>query len=157
VSLMSRIYSQAKQTFVWLGPEAENSNAAMSFLKDLWHTKMSNADIVNKHKQLLSIADLAVAVTSLFQRPCWSRLWIVQEFWLSPCLTFLCGASVLHFHDNCVPRARAYFLSQISHRYFSFRPSDLYIEGWRVPFVLLHLSTSLGIDNVQFLTIKYTV
>jgi hypothetical protein len=112
VSLMGRNYNQAKQTFVWLGPEAENSNAAMSFLEDLWHTKMSNADIVNKHKQLLPMDDLAVAVTSLFQRPYWSRLWIVQEFWLSPCLTFLCGASILHFHNGCVPRSRAYFLSR---------------------------------------------
>jgi Heterokaryon incompatibility protein (HET) len=110
VSLMGRVYSQAYPTLVWLGPEAENSNAAMSFLNDLWHTESSNAAIINKYKQLLPIDDLAEAVTSLFLRPYWFRLWIVQEFWLSPYLIFLCGSSTLHFHENSVPRARAYLL-----------------------------------------------
>ncbi|KAH9205973.1 heterokaryon incompatibility, partial [Leptodontidium sp. 2 PMI_412] len=69
---MRQIYVQALSVVAWLGPAESNSDAALHWIqqydlkKDLSPTSLENADIIN-------------ALSRLFTRPYWSRVWVIQE------------------------------------------------------------------------------
>ncbi|KAN0091834.1 Heterokaryon incompatibility protein (HET) domain containing protein [Hyaloscypha variabilis] len=81
VQLMRRIYANAWSVIVYLGAASEDSDLAMGLL----------------HRQTTSRSNFtsseASSLKSLFSRPYFSRIWIVQEVALAKCLHFYCGNS----------------------------------------------------------------
>lgn len=80
VWLMQKIYKNALSVVVYLGDEDADSSVALETLRSPEH--------------LLSLTRLERnALTALFRRPYFSRLWIVQEVVLAKSLHFYCGSS----------------------------------------------------------------
>ncbi|RDW72907.1 hypothetical protein BP6252_06814 [Coleophoma cylindrospora] len=104
VQRMADIYSLASRVVVWLGPESDDSAAAIEFMKDVgkffveessgyWlaFPGYQNADFD------LSIKDMFQAVRHLIHRPWFSRLWVVQEVSLGNRHSiFQCGKSTIY-------------------------------------------------------------
>ncbi|RGP76811.1 hypothetical protein FLONG3_5054 [Fusarium longipes] len=86
VSFMSRIYSQADTVLIYLGETTEDSDLAMSFLKD--------CDDPQKETHALSyprIKTLTDCLTNFFSRPWFTRVWVIQEALLSTYSLVYCG------------------------------------------------------------------
>lgn len=122
VLLMQDIYDKAKSAIVWLGPAAEDSDAAMDALNSAGKMAseagildLRTADYISwpypdphgrrSAKQKL-IDDLVVqdsteyphrAFKLLSERSYWTRVWIVQEVSVSREITFICGLRQLSF------------------------------------------------------------
>lgn len=94
VSMMTQIYSQAKSVAIWLGPEADNSEHAISLLRDV-------SDIAHDPRAmnhlLASRGDQMrfTALVDLFERDYWDRLWVVQEVLNARSVTVYCGNTSL--------------------------------------------------------------
>lgn len=82
VWLMQRIYENALCVVVYLGDENADSSTALQAL----HSP-------EKHLRLSPMSEERRALAALFQRPYFSRLWIVQEVALAKSLNFYCGSS----------------------------------------------------------------
>ncbi|KXH47991.1 hypothetical protein CNYM01_02579 [Colletotrichum nymphaeae SA-01] len=93
IQLMTRIYSSAKSVAVWLGPEADESDIAMRFLKEVAR-KPDARDFTPLISSGTRKAEVR-AVISLFEREYWNRLWVVQEVFNARRITVYCGSSVL--------------------------------------------------------------
>ncbi|KAJ4369142.1 hypothetical protein N0V83_006226 [Neocucurbitaria cava] len=85
VQLMGYIYSRAKHVAVWLGPDADDSQLAISLLER------------NVSKQRIRAVENpdSAALRSLFKRDYWNRLWVVQEVFLARKKWVFCGTSKL--------------------------------------------------------------
>jgi len=79
VRLMSRIFSQAYQVLVWLGPAADGSDQAMDAISS---------------RQYSVIQIYLAEIQNLFQRPYWYRLWILQEVIMARQAAVLCGSKM---------------------------------------------------------------
>ncbi|KAF2744285.1 heterokaryon incompatibility protein [Sporormia fimetaria CBS 119925] len=121
VGIMSSIYRAAEEVLLWLGPAADNSDAFMDVWKrigeecDNWgmieyYTKekwsvLQNAfhrvnpedpvtievtDIVRRSIKLFNLQILE-AMGAWYQRPWWSRVWVLQECALAKHAVFVCG------------------------------------------------------------------
>ncbi|KAF8189762.1 heterokaryon incompatibility protein-domain-containing protein [Pholiota molesta] len=86
VGLMRQIYSQAKQTIVWLGPEADGSNKAMDFIDT-----SDSIDVMDPKFKIRSISPPWPNLQALFARSWWSRMWVIQEALLSKQVIVKCG------------------------------------------------------------------
>jgi hypothetical protein len=105
VQLMQSIFSGAKETLVWLGPEANESRKAITLINDLSqvyhkscpagddHTSPETAD-KTQWGSLKSPEreDKLEALNYLLARDYWYRVWVVQEIALSKTLTLFCGS-----------------------------------------------------------------
>ncbi|RBR14522.1 uncharacterized protein FIESC28_07651 [Fusarium coffeatum] len=122
VAMMGRIYSEATQVIVWLGPAADGSDGLMNAWQDVgqkardfgldsymtpqgFHAMsaiMRNEDptdeTTRRFQVLLqhTVGILApllrdIALKAWFERPYFSRVWIIQEFCLCPDTVFVCG------------------------------------------------------------------
>lgn len=83
VGLMSTIYARANRVLVWLGSEADGSREAIEAIK-------SGCDATRQH---------AGKVKALFERPYWSRLWIIQEVLMSRAVSVMCGNQYFGMED----------------------------------------------------------
>jgi len=102
VRFMQSIFSRAKETWAWLGHEADESSKAIDLINDLSHVYRNSCQ---KGKTDLEHADKsqwgtltsrglenhAFAMEHLMARPYWYRVWIVQEIVLSKNIVFFCG------------------------------------------------------------------
>ncbi|KAF4334658.1 heterokaryon incompatibility 6 OR allele [Fusarium beomiforme] len=122
VVMMRSIYSAAKQVFVWLGPAQDGSDRVMEACQDIGQKARDfglegqrydlvpalarNKDPTNKTAvcfQTLLARTVEVfapllkemALKKWFERPYFSRVWIVQEFCLCPKTTFVCGSKAI--------------------------------------------------------------
>lgn len=118
VSLMTRLYKQAKTVRVWLGEESNDSTRAMQIIREVAYFPSSLADRKSwtymrqpgqthrpdgPGKPLVQLpeeppavsADEKVknysAIINLYQRPWFSRVWVRQEIALPNEVTFHCG------------------------------------------------------------------
>lgn len=105
VELMGDIYRRALSVYVWLGSSDKTSDLAfkkgleVSLLKDPntfepWGDKNSNSP---KYWQNRSNCEIRPALGSLFLKPYWTRVWIIQELVLARKITFVCGLSTLPY------------------------------------------------------------
>ncbi|KAI9657185.1 MAG: hypothetical protein M1821_003352 [Bathelium mastoideum] len=80
VQSMKEIFSAADAVIVWLGPEADNSSIAISFMKKIAE-KLHNGRTYSYTKLLTEnmTPECAKALKSLYNREYWLRAWIVQE------------------------------------------------------------------------------
>ncbi|MCJ1262130.1 hypothetical protein MMC22_002000 [Lobaria immixta] len=106
---MSEVYKLAQRVFVWLGPENNDSTAALSFIKHPLDVEIRPAHALSTDFAWWSAAELATlesgirtqatvptwkAVIHLLERAWWSRTWVVQESFLGQELIFMCGHEI---------------------------------------------------------------
>ncbi|KAK7216582.1 hypothetical protein V2G26_004585 [Clonostachys chloroleuca] len=109
VQRMTRIYSQASGVIAWTGDSTDNSDEAVNIIKTLGRL-LTHADLDEicqiEGENLLGRLDRVGfrttempwdALWAFFERPYWSRVWVIQELAVRgietwPC-TFYCGAS----------------------------------------------------------------
>ena len=70
IAMMGSIYETAQNVVVWLGPESEDSELAMSTISNL--NTVGDFELITKSAW--------VALENLFSRPWFSRIWVLQEF-----------------------------------------------------------------------------
>lgn len=87
VPLMGFIFKNARQVIAWLGDETEHTQEVFAFIEDLPAIlKPDGVDVpiteecVRKWKGLWGSLELWEAILDLFERPYWSRLWVLQEY-----------------------------------------------------------------------------
>ncbi|KAF2433898.1 hypothetical protein EJ08DRAFT_582828, partial [Tothia fuscella] len=83
VQMVSRIYSQASQVLVWLGPKSDDSDFAIDALRGLRESYFSRTKSALKRLDHEEDQGLLNSVLALMSRPYWSRLWILQELILA--------------------------------------------------------------------------
>ncbi|KAN0099210.1 HET domain containing protein [Hyaloscypha variabilis] len=102
VKFMQNIFSGAKETWAWLGHEANESSKAIDLINDLSNVylnscKNDKTDPEQADKSqwgsLTSrgLEKYATAMDHLLARNYWYRVWIVQEIVLSKNIIFFCG------------------------------------------------------------------
>jgi hypothetical protein len=82
ITLMTQIYSQAAQVVVYLGEETEDSSLAI--------------------KSILRVEDLSEplhveAILIFFQRPWFTRMWVIQEVLFARAAIVVCGSQMLYW------------------------------------------------------------
>ncbi|KAF2994047.1 hypothetical protein E8E13_001037 [Curvularia kusanoi] len=104
---MSYIYRKAAKVAIWLGPEYSDSKKAICLIKDLADLAKSQGSVPSMIRNDDKRKDFP-ALVSLFERPYWSRLWIVQEVFLpDPSkITVYCGESKIPW-NACTAASRA--------------------------------------------------
>ncbi|EPE33781.1 hypothetical protein GLAREA_06794 [Glarea lozoyensis ATCC 20868] len=105
VTRMGQIYSQAAGVDAWLGESFENSNLALDAF-GVFPTSMDVHWRPHENEALQNlVCDEATmdALSKLFKRPWWHRMWIVQEATLAKNLTFVCGSRQITWDTFLVP------------------------------------------------------
>ena len=83
---MGQIYSRAKEVYIWLGPEADDSALAMRFIK-----KASDVRQIDDLVQDLNFKPDWVAFAALMRRKWFNRRWVVQELHFAHWAVVHCG------------------------------------------------------------------
>jgi hypothetical protein len=119
VTMMAEIYSQAQSVIVWLGEAGPHTRAAIHILGELpafWdkhgqhivsrrgrsaidYSPQGWSESLRSFEQYLNVSfaygftedDGWSGVVDLLHRPYWSRLWVVQELFLSQNIALMCG------------------------------------------------------------------
>jgi hypothetical protein len=122
VQAMTSIYQEAVEVAIWLGPEADGSNAALELLRGLYQYHDSPAQIRAIIKSPDSKPSFQ-ALVALFDRDYWGRLWVVQEVINGNNVTVYCGTSSLPW-DICL------IASDVLRRYYPYLIfAFLYVNG----------------------------
>lgn len=98
IPLMGRIYEEAKSVFIWLGPENHMTQMAFAFfrqanrLPELEKGKMAErlAGLGRKMNRDAGL-DWLVSTADFFDRPWFSRRWVIQEAYSARQATVYCG------------------------------------------------------------------
>lgn len=92
-SNMHEIYKAAQHVFAWLGKAYNRSCSAMDFLSHQSYTYWKDYPLQSRPLQLYwrSEENQYPPLYSLFIRPYWQRIWVIQEFLLARDFTLLCG------------------------------------------------------------------
>ena len=89
---MSTIFSSALGVIAWVGPSQDGSDAVMSALQDLERTEVYNTPSSASSVLEAIREDVWLPLLRFFQRPLWTRVWLVQELTLASQRTILlCG------------------------------------------------------------------
>ncbi|KAH7026365.1 heterokaryon incompatibility protein-domain-containing protein [Microdochium trichocladiopsis] len=98
VRYMTSIFLQAESVAIWLGPEADDSNLAISLVRRTVRAAGSAAAM----RELISMRELRAhfaALVALFERAYWKRLWVVQEVLSATAKTVYCGRDEVSWAD----------------------------------------------------------
>ncbi|KAM5359908.1 hypothetical protein ACJZ2D_014111 [Fusarium nematophilum] len=88
VPMMRDIYQLSNHVIAWLGEADSASSHAMDYLaSDAWESEAPRG-----HPQALQLA-----LDSLFSRPYWTRVWVMQEVAAAKQVTLMCGQKSLPF------------------------------------------------------------
>ncbi|PMD41093.1 hypothetical protein L207DRAFT_632593 [Hyaloscypha variabilis F] len=108
VSQMGRIYNRARRVIVWLGPSDSGSKIFFGLLSRGGTTYVSLLrDIKITLERNLGVP--IPEIHSVFSRPYWKRLWIIQEVLLARELIIQCG------NDHCSSSLLSWFVGHKSH------------------------------------------
>ncbi|KAF5983647.1 heterokaryon incompatibility protein het-6 [Fusarium bulbicola] len=122
VSLMSRIYSQATVVVVYLGDTADNSDLAIDFIMNCYDPSPNTTSLSFPKSDILM-----QALRTLFLRPWFTRVWVIQEVFLSTEKIIYCGDKELcwsamenfkHYLVNTRMQFRLPYVVSMSNRYF---------------------------------------
>jgi hypothetical protein len=97
VSRMGTLYNQAEEVIVWLGPEKDGSDVAISFIRHSV-TPRSRALALDLSSDLPSSIELR-PIVDLLSREYWRRVWIVQEVFRARKIMIYCGHEKLPWKD----------------------------------------------------------
>ncbi|KAI0102806.1 heterokaryon incompatibility protein-domain-containing protein [Nemania sp. FL0031] len=91
VSIMAKVYQNAKHTAAWLGPEMETDHLAVELLQHLVEVKDSESDFI---ESLVSPNwwEHFIALASVFNGDYWDRMWVLQEVKMGKSVRIYCGA-----------------------------------------------------------------
>jgi hypothetical protein len=92
VAMMKIIYEKADEVAIWLGIEGDNSGLGFDFL----HGALERADAEAWTQNILTdptLGDFLLALDSLYLRPYWDRIWIVQEVFSARKSMVYCGSN----------------------------------------------------------------
>lgn len=107
VRMMCEIYRKAKSVIAWLGEEEEHDAAAFDLMRhvcprkdahtreDMTEDMSSWRDFNENLSQYPNIVKASVGLSSLWSRPWFSRVWIVQEMVVTDNLTFRSGGNAI--------------------------------------------------------------
>lgn len=114
VLLMSKIYERARNTVVWLGVEADNSNSALETLLDIrfalrYHSEEKAPDVEDFARLSLPQPDSPKwsDLREFLSRPWFHRVWVLQEAVLQRRVEMVCGSRCISWHDMAM---FAYFM-----------------------------------------------
>ena len=98
VSMMRSIYERATQVCVWLGPKDDDSNLAFELLYKLRHEITVDTSVkkllgAQRHQRHL------VAITNLFVRDYFFRVWVLQEVACAKKIMVYCGNDSINWSD----------------------------------------------------------
>lgn len=102
---MGDIYANASETIAWLGIEADNSNRAFDLLHILLRADHDTVKYEEGMARLYQPAangkyeDHWIALQSLYDRPYWRRVWIIQEIASAPQVVIRCGSKEVIWED----------------------------------------------------------
>jgi hypothetical protein len=113
IHLMGRIYSQAEQVLVWIGPASNRSCVALRFVQEIYakfleqlpNYALNNFVINPDYDQKWD------ALAELCDRRYWKRRWVIQEIFLARKCVIQCGVDILHwdaFEAVCMEIERPY-------------------------------------------------
>lgn len=92
VGLMSRIYGQAQNVLVWLGPPSDDSDVAMSLLDVCAQHARHNYLPIKSPDEPDFDKSQPVALLNVLERTYWKRVWIIQEIMLARNIVLHCGS-----------------------------------------------------------------
>jgi hypothetical protein len=100
IPLMTDIYRSAKQVLVWLGEETEAARMAFDWIPKFTEElrailNQDNSSVLVKDERCRNIFERhneGTAVTELFERDWFMRLWVVQEVVPAHSVLFICGS-----------------------------------------------------------------
>ncbi|KAM0081517.1 hypothetical protein ACKRZS_006303 [Fusarium odoratissimum] len=122
VSLMSRIYSQAASVVVYLGESGDNSDLAIAFIMECDDPSQGTTSLSFPKSDILM-----GAIRNFFLRPWFTRVWVIQEVFLSTDKIIYCGEKELswsamenfkHYLVNTRLRFRLPYVVSASNRHF---------------------------------------
>ncbi|KAE9362832.1 HET-domain-containing protein [Stipitochalara longipes BDJ] len=90
VSKMRTVYERADEVLVWLGSSISEASLAFDLFEELCEYRDSRED-VEKILRDESKRKGRQEIISLFRRPYWFRLWVIQEIHSAKDATILCG------------------------------------------------------------------
>ena len=90
VSLMGKIYSQARKVVVWLGLPDNSCFTALEFLQSTAVDKLQPSAL--RELFLKQSPILFAGIYSLSANEYWKRLWVIQEFLLASKVIIQCGS-----------------------------------------------------------------
>jgi hypothetical protein len=95
IRLMPEIYKTAEQVFAWLGYEADDSDNAIRYLRELGMQSAETSTVVSASEE----SPIWDSINSFFGRAWFHRVWIVQELVLAPNVMLLCGGRRAQWDD----------------------------------------------------------
>ena len=120
VQMMAKIYEKSVGVLVWLGPVADESDAAMEKLRDIGEKAIDagmqdfrttdmpnwfNSDLEDRLQRLKTSLDglaeregleiFHPALIPLSKRTYWTRIWVLQEFSIHKTAMIQCGSKIL--------------------------------------------------------------
>ncbi|KAI7762793.1 hypothetical protein LZL87_008234 [Fusarium oxysporum] len=122
VSLMSRIYSQAASVVVYLGESGDNSDLVIEFIMECDDPSEGTTSLSFPKSDILMDA-----LPNFFLRPWFTRVWVIQEVFLSTEKILYCGEKEFswsamenfkHYLVNTRLRFRLPYVVSTSNRYF---------------------------------------
>jgi hypothetical protein len=130
VSIMGEIYMKADRVLTWLGTGDEDTNIAVTMLKEIASSAEScgireatdgivyfqdrprkSADEERALHDLAAATDFA-RLKPFYQKPWFSRVWISQEVALPPQVDFFCGADEISFGELAIATSVVYKIGQ---------------------------------------------
>ncbi|KAI4115246.1 MAG: hypothetical protein LQ345_004121, partial [Seirophora villosa] len=120
VKRMKVIFANARTVLIWLGPAADDSDVAMEFLAGLTKTLTSEPkdpeSIQDLRRTTAPIIDSSWnAITKLYERRWFRRLWVIQEVAFARHALVQCGKKILHWSVFTDATANALLLSEVRH------------------------------------------
>jgi hypothetical protein len=91
VTQMDRIYSQAKNTIIWLGESTKES-------EEVFHVVSNPRSWLEIIKSPYLLQESSKNIVLLCRREYWTRLWIFQEVILASSITLQCGPDSCSWH-----------------------------------------------------------
>ncbi|KAK5653044.1 hypothetical protein OQA88_9330 [Cercophora sp. LCS_1] len=105
VRMMRDIYSEASQVMIWLGEPYEDDDLGMQFAEELWAARKSWDEVATTWLDRLALDVINVpnhffqkkrdddwsALASLYSRPWFTRVWVIQELLMAKEAIFLYG------------------------------------------------------------------
>ncbi|KAI1036460.1 hypothetical protein LB503_003341 [Fusarium chuoi] len=128
VSLMSRIYPQAARVVVYLGESADDSDLAIEFIMECYDPSPDNSSLSFPRSDTLMDA-----LRNFFLRPWFTRVWVIQEVFLSSEKTMYCG-------EKEIPWSA---MENVKHYLVNTRLQ------FRLPYVASKASKSIAVENAE--------
>ncbi|KAK1460900.1 hypothetical protein CMEL01_15197 [Colletotrichum melonis] len=98
ISLMARIYSEAREVLCWLGPST-NDDSVFPFIQKCAELNRAMILPLPRPEIPIAFASKSDAIRDILLRPYWYRVWVIQENVLARKRLYLCGMNEISSDD----------------------------------------------------------